>query len=113
MKPEQCSQNPRVQKEAELSEKTRRKALYKGLLGDDPGGRLGRAVNYSPGTIHRRKEIFFTSFIGKTSIPTKTSKTQKKSTTDKPTHTTKQKKGSFSLGVIKLILCFSYSFIIN
>lgn len=93
LKPEQCSQNPRVQKEAELSEKTRRKALYKGLLGDDPGGRLGRAVNYSPGSIHRRKEIFFTSFIGKTSIPTKTSKTQKKihNRQTNPYHQTKKR----------------------
>lgn len=60
MKPEQCSQSPRVQKEAVLSEKTKSKALYKVLLGDDPGGSLERTVNYHPGSAHRRNKILFT-----------------------------------------------------
>lgn len=60
LKPEQCGQNPRVQQEVVLSEKTKSKTLYKVLLGDDPGGRLARTVNYSPESAHRRNKIFFT-----------------------------------------------------
>lgn len=60
MKLEQCSQNPRVQKEAVLSEKTKSKALHKVLLGGDPGRRLERTINYHTGSAHRRNKTLFT-----------------------------------------------------
>lgn len=56
--PEKYGQKPRVQKEVVFNEKTKSKMLCKVLLGDNPGGRLGRTVNFSSGNVHRRRNIF-------------------------------------------------------
>lgn len=78
LKPEQCSQNPRVQREAELSKNTKSKAVYKVLLGDDPGGRLGRTVITVQEVLTEGIKSFSPIHIEKTSVPTKTSKTTQK-----------------------------------
>lgn len=103
LKPEQCSQNPRVQREAELSKNTKSKAVYKVLLGDDPGGRLGRTVNYSPGSAHRRNKIFFTySYRENLSTNQNLKNNTKNPQANQPT--SPNIKNSFSLTLIKLIL---------
>lgn len=62
LKPEKYSQKPSARNEAVLSERKKNKILGKLSLGDDPGGILGRTINFSSENVHRRNKIVFTYF---------------------------------------------------
>lgn len=67
LKPEKYSQKPSARNEAVLSERKKNKILGKLSLGDDPGGILGRTINFSSENVHREIKLFSPTSIQKES----------------------------------------------